>query len=284
MCGPPGVGKSTVAWQIFIDLQRAGTMSGFVDIDQLGICYPEPPDDPGRHRMQVANLAAVADSYRAAGARCVVVSGVVDGAHGVDRDRLGDVELTWCRLRADHGQLIQRLRDRGEVQYDLDEVWREAELLDRGNIIDGAVVDTTDLGMAEVVRQVRAQIGAWPGSGAARGSGEMITPRILMSHSGAGGTILWLCGPTAVGKSAVGFQIFMRQVGDGIAAAFVDLDQIGFFCGPNPIDEPTRHRLQRRIWRPSGGPTTPLERPASSWSGRLRPRPTSTGTSRLSRE
>lgn len=80
--GPPGVGNSTVAWQIFTACSGAETRSGYVDIDQLGICYQERSNDPGRHQLQVANLAAVIDNYRAAGARCVVVSGVVDAERG----------------------------------------------------------------------------------------------------------------------------------------------------------------------------------------------------------
>jgi adenylylsulfate kinase-like enzyme len=50
LCGPSGVGKTAVAWQIYSELRRSGVPVGLVDIDQLGICYPEQPDDPGRHR------------------------------------------------------------------------------------------------------------------------------------------------------------------------------------------------------------------------------------------
>lgn len=83
LCGPPGIGKSTVGWEIFTQLTQAGIEAGYVDIDQLGICYPEPALDPGRHRMKARNLGAVVANYRAAGARCVIVSGVVDPGRGV---------------------------------------------------------------------------------------------------------------------------------------------------------------------------------------------------------
>ena len=41
LCGPPGIGKSTVGWEIFTQLTQAGIEAGYVDIDQLGICIPK---------------------------------------------------------------------------------------------------------------------------------------------------------------------------------------------------------------------------------------------------
>jgi adenylylsulfate kinase-like enzyme len=78
LCGPAGVGKTTVRYQVYSALVSAGVPAGFVDIDQLGMCYPETAADPGRHRLQARNLAAVVAGHRASGARCVVVTGVVD--------------------------------------------------------------------------------------------------------------------------------------------------------------------------------------------------------------
>ncbi|HVB43053.1 MAG TPA: hypothetical protein VNF47_10165 [Streptosporangiaceae bacterium] len=83
LCGPAGVGKTTVGWEIYAQFAQAGVAVGYVDIDQLGNFYPDPAADPGRYRMQAGNLGAVVAAFQAAGARCVVVSGVVDPAHGV---------------------------------------------------------------------------------------------------------------------------------------------------------------------------------------------------------
>ncbi|MGH3672591.1 MAG: ATP-binding protein, partial [Pseudonocardiaceae bacterium] len=101
VCGPPGVGKTTVGWELFSQLTRAGVRAGYVDIDQLGICYPEPASDPGRHRLKVRNLDPIAVNFRAAGAECLIVSGVVDPEHGVHVDQLPHAALMMCRLRLD---------------------------------------------------------------------------------------------------------------------------------------------------------------------------------------
>jgi hypothetical protein len=57
------------------------------------------------------------------------------------------------------------------------------------------------------------------------------------------GEVLWLCGATAVGKSTVGWQIYEQVRGAGFRAAFVDLDQIGFYR-PVLAEGPSDHRLK----------------------------------------
>ena len=87
--GPAGVGKSTVSWLLFNELAGSRTRAAFADADQLCMCYPAPPDDPGRDRIRARNASAVIGNYQAAGARCVIVNGVVDPAVGVPRNLTG---------------------------------------------------------------------------------------------------------------------------------------------------------------------------------------------------
>src|SRR4051794_14996156 len=76
--GSPGVGKSTVAWQLYEDLAAGSFRCGYVDIDQLGMCYPASEDDADRHRLKGTVLAALLPNYAAAGVRALIVSGVLD--------------------------------------------------------------------------------------------------------------------------------------------------------------------------------------------------------------
>jgi adenylylsulfate kinase-like enzyme len=242
LCGPPGVGKSTVGWEIFAQLTEAGIEAGYVDIDQLGMCYPERASDPGRHRMKAQNLGAVVANYRAAGARCVIVSGVVDPGRGLHADMVPLASLTVCRLRVGRDELKQRFLGRGGQASMLEEALSEADAMDASDFA-GVCVDISGLPVAEATRLVRERIGAWPrltGPSRPREAGWDEGPA-----TGADGPVLLLCGPTGVGKSTVGFEVYQRALRAGSTAAYVDLDQIGF-CRPAPAGDPGNHRVKTR--------------------------------------
>jgi hypothetical protein len=239
--GPPGVGKTTVAWQLFTDLAADGTRTGYVDADQLGMCYgapapehwaPEPASDPFRYRLEARNLDAVVANFHAAGARCVVVSGVVDPVRGPRPDLVPHAALTQVRLRVEPDELRRRLAARGGPG-DLDEIRADAAALDRRT--GDLTVDTTGLSVSDVVALVRKRIGTWPD--------EAGPPPGVAATTPEPGEILWVSGPTAVGKSTVGWRLYQRARYAGFRTAFVDLDQLGFHR-PVPTGDPGNHRLK----------------------------------------
>jgi hypothetical protein len=272
--GAAGVGKTTVTWELFVRLARDGVRTGYVDIDQLGMCYapptsrhwaPEPADDPGRHRLKARTLDAVVANLGDAGVRCAIVPGVTDPVRGVEIDLVPHAALTTCRLRAEPADLGRRLAARGSPTDDLAETMAYADALDRALGSDPCV-DTTGLTVAEVADRVRARTG-WP---------DLATPietpgppRTVPTP--VPGEILWLCGPAAVGKSTVGWQVYQQVRRAGVNAAFVDLDQIGF-RRPVATGDPGDHRLKAAnlaaVWRTfrAGGAACliavgPLDRP-----------------------
>lgn len=113
LCGPSGVGKSSVGWELFAGLSRSGIKTAFLDADQISLCYPLP--DSGTHRIRARSLAAIWPHFRQEGARCMVLSGFVDSPEEV-REYTGllpDAALTLCRLRVDTAELKERFIARG---------------------------------------------------------------------------------------------------------------------------------------------------------------------------
>jgi predicted ABC-type ATPase len=262
--GPGGVGKSTVSWQIFTELAQAGIHVAFADTDQFCMCYPAPPGDPGRERIKAQNAGALVLRYRAAGAYCVIANGVLDPLRGVHSELMPQAEVTVCRLRADRDEVGRRLTGRNGPGDDVDEWLREsldeADAMDASDFAD-VCVDTTDVAASDVAGLVQASCREWPGfsgslsqawlaSGAdTTGPGDL---RASGDAGGADGQILLICGPTGVGKSTVGWQLYLRYLHDGLTIGYVDLDQTGFVW-PGPDDDPGLHRLKAgnlaAVWR-----------------------------------
>ena len=50
--GPPGVGKTTVAWKVFSRCADGGRAPAMADLDVPGAAWPAPYDDPFQHRLK----------------------------------------------------------------------------------------------------------------------------------------------------------------------------------------------------------------------------------------
>jgi hypothetical protein len=163
LCGPSGVGKSTVGWEIFAQLSGSGVKLAYVDADQLGLCYP-PAGDPDNHRLKASNLGAIWPVFQGAGSRCLIFSGGVDSLElvGVYADQVPGTRLTLCRLRAAPDELTSRFLRRGWLSHLVDEAIADANALDRDDFAD-VCVDTDGLPVPEVAQLVRQRCGGWPG-------------------------------------------------------------------------------------------------------------------------
>ena len=243
LCGPSGVGKSTVGWQLFCELTKTGIRVGYLDIDQLGMCYPASASDPERHRIKGQNLGTMVTTFQAAGAECIIVSGVVDEIHGIRSyvDQISQTALTLCRLRASHPILSERLVIRGWDPNQMDAALRESDTFDKTDFAD-ICIDTDGLPVSDVIQHLRKMTNGWPAriNQKTAPSSRQALPTSSPTTPTTPGSILWLCGTTGVGKSTVGWQIFEEVRRSGITAAFVDLEQIGF-CRPVPDYDPDNH-------------------------------------------
>lgn len=113
--GTVGVGKTSVADAVGAILQDRGLPGAVLDLDGLRNAWLAQRSDPFHFELTLTNLTAVAANDFAAGARCLVLAGVVESR--ADRNRYVaavGVPLTMCRLRADLDVVRLRLRRRHE--------------------------------------------------------------------------------------------------------------------------------------------------------------------------
>jgi broad-specificity NMP kinase len=118
--GPAGVGKSTVGWEVSVQLNRLGVAHWHLEGDVLDAAWPRPADDQDGQRLTVNTLRAMASVFAGEGyRRCVYVqtASVVD-AHLVAR-ALGEVRLVGVLLTASETTRFGRLSGR-EIGSDLD--------------------------------------------------------------------------------------------------------------------------------------------------------------------
>ena len=181
LSGATAVGKSTVGYEIFTQVYRTGVRAAYVDVQQIGALRPTVDDDVVGHRLKARNLAAIWAGHRAAGAKCLVISGEADSDDTLRgyAELLPDVALTVCRLHAGPATLAERVAQRGRgggpatpgdelrglgsdaLHHIAERAAHEAKALD-GAAAGDLRVDTDGRSVHEVAADVRARGGNWP--------------------------------------------------------------------------------------------------------------------------
>ncbi|WP_201760907.1 MULTISPECIES: hypothetical protein [unclassified Nonomuraea] len=157
--GTVGVGKTSVADAAGDVLTDAGVPNAVIDVDWLRRAWPAPPDDPFNGALTLRNLRPVTANFLAAGARRLVLAGVIE-SHA---DRAGYAEalgvpLTVCRIHAALPEVHRRLavrhtHDPGSLDWHLKRAGELASILDAAEVAD-YTVDAAAGSPAQVAAQV----------------------------------------------------------------------------------------------------------------------------------
>jgi chloramphenicol 3-O-phosphotransferase len=179
LCGAPGTGKSSVAWEIYWSLMREGVPVAHIDLDAIGY---GPPGHSGSFDLKFANVAALWRVYSDTGASALVVSGlrrlqsdVLACAAAVPGSVVTAVVLT---VTAEEQR--ERILTRANTRYGLERGGgssaQSPEALEQvvtsagqqledetDEITDALVLDTTGVPVVELARQL-LRATAWPGT------------------------------------------------------------------------------------------------------------------------
>lgn len=221
LAGAPGVGKSTAAWMVAQRFARQGVATGYVDMDQLGMCYPPPDDDPERWVLKETALDCVTDEFRRAGVARLVVSGVA--SPDVPPRALRGTRTRSIWLDASERTRGERLRVRGlgEAQF--------TSILAAGSAEAGRLHpawERLDTGSQTEAGTVAGLIRRWRhGSGPAE---PVDPPPARRSPDAPAERVLWITGPRLAGASRIGWEVVNSEWRAGRRAGFVDLAQLSF--------------------------------------------------------
>lgn len=176
VCGAPGAGKSSVAWEIYLSLVRARKPLAHLDLDPVGY---GPPGWFGTFEMKMRNLAALWQSYVEVGAAALVVSGASAARPEIDAciEAIPDAAPTICHLTVSEPVPRDRLLRRARELYGLDQggastsmsldalegfLGEAAQAVHEDEDLPGALRFATDnRAVPEIARDVLARTG-WP--------------------------------------------------------------------------------------------------------------------------
>lgn len=156
--GPVGSGKTSVGMAISGMLDAAGITHALVDVDRLTHLYPRSRHDPFARELATKNLAAVWSNYQAAGARCLIISDVVESHTDLERYRsaIPGATTLLVRLQTSLPTLTNRLTAR-ETEDSLGWYLHRAEELAAQMDSDGLedlLVDTEGKAIIDVAREI----------------------------------------------------------------------------------------------------------------------------------
>jgi hypothetical protein len=161
--GPVGAGKTSVGGEVSTQLSALGEPHAFVDVDALSWAYPSPSDDPYRVRLMLANLAAIWPNFQVAGARRLVLAGVIEQRHELAGyiQAIPGAVITVVRLSAPVPTLQQRLRGRergGDLAWHLQRAPELSAIMDRAALED-VLIETEGKSVPAIASEVLQRTG-----------------------------------------------------------------------------------------------------------------------------
>ena len=217
LVGTSGVGKSTVGWLLQQILARRDILAAFIDADQLrntsGV-------DATEDEFIADGLAAIEPAFAEAGARVLILSGMVNDAAHLARLAPGAPRVFVVHLTAADEILVSRIERRNWNVELADESLSYARAFDA--TWTDLTIDTSDASPSHVAEQLVEPVLRLieePDSSRPPGHDIRLPDANVTVITGAGG----------VGLSTAGFLLFLHHAFKGDRVGYIDSHQVGFF-------------------------------------------------------
>ncbi|HEU5486033.1 MAG TPA: AAA family ATPase [Microlunatus sp.] len=168
LIGTVGVGKTTTADAVGLQLEAASVPHAVIDLDEIRRLWPRSASDQSGDEIELRNLASLAVNYFRAGALRLIMAGTCESwSDRRSYESAVAVPLVVCRLHAPLDVLVSRLSDRhsdepGELDWHLHRAPELDAILDSARIAD-ADVSTDSRTPMDVAADVLSSIG-WSSS------------------------------------------------------------------------------------------------------------------------
>lgn len=159
--GTVGVGKSSVADEVFEILKAQAKPIALINVDELGYAYPYPQDDPFHTRLRLKNLAAIWPNYYEAGVKALIIPYVIESRNSLERFReaIPSADIFVVRLDAPLPVLEDRIRNRpmgGDEEWHIKRAAELAATIEKVGV-ENMAIDTEHKSIAEVAQEVIAK-------------------------------------------------------------------------------------------------------------------------------
>ncbi|MGW7135070.1 AAA family ATPase [Streptomyces xanthophaeus] len=167
--GRPGVGKTTVGWEVSARLRAATVAHCVIEGDFMGQAHPAPEGDPRRRRIAERNLTALWSNYAELGYRRLIythtVSVLAENEGMFQRAMGADVRIVRVVLTASDATARERLTGRelgSELEHELESSTRKARVLEEQTPLDTVRVATDGRSVVDIAGEVVGATGWLP--------------------------------------------------------------------------------------------------------------------------